>query len=155
MNKLTFPMIDTKPIENMLASLGTGSSALLLLPILVIQIAGPETALPAEPRAPTPDASPIPLSTKEANSSRKPMREPKPGTIRESVYAVLKTNGTRRRKVLVEEVARLRGVAADRKLQGQVGAVLDNNWDSHIDRVGYGQYSWKAGNLTEAKNASH
>lgn len=79
------------------------------------------------------------------------MREPKPGTMREAVYSVLKAHETQRRKLLVEEVAKRRGVAPDRKLHGQIEAVLDNNWVSCIERIGYGQYCWKAENSIEAE----
>jgi hypothetical protein len=73
---------------------------------------------------------------------RAPLKDPKPGSLRSMVHAVLRRAGEpMRRATVIEAVARERGVAVDATLRAKVGDVLGNRHDPFLTRVTTGTYA--------------
>ncbi len=93
----------------------------------------------ADPRGPGIPESP------EGIRRRPQMRDPAPGSLRETVYEILqRQGGPIQRKEIIEQVAAMRGVPVSESLKAATGEVLRNQHDPHIRRVATGIYALAA-----------
>ena len=104
-----------------------------------------EKASPSEP-AKAIQGEPMASRTNElppGTAARRPMRPPRPGTVRALIYQVLsgKNGVPQRRSEVVRAVAELKGstIASCRK---PVATVLRDKFDPHLVRTGYGEYAF-------------
>ena len=75
--------------------------------------------------------------------ARRPMRQPKPGSLRARIYDVLQRNGKpMQRADIIRAVAHQRGQAVDEVLKAKIGDALTNKHDPIFRRLGHGVYTY-------------
>lgn len=85
------------------------------------------------------------LLKKSRLPKRRPMRAPKPDSLRGVIHAVLKDSSMPlRRPAIIDAVARARGANVDDALTGKIGDLLTNPHDPAIRRVSRGVYTYAA-----------
>ena len=74
--------------------------------------------------------------------ARRPMRQPKPGSLRARIYDVLQRNGKpMQRADIIRTVAHQRGQAVDEVLKAKIGDALTNKHDPIFRRLAHGIYT--------------
>lgn len=76
-------------------------------------------------------------------ASRRPMRAPKPGSLRGAVHDVLRSSAKPlRRADIIAGAAERNGCKVDENFRAKVGDLLTNPHDPLIKRVAYGTYAF-------------
>ena len=101
--------------------------------------------------APASRSHPAPLADAPPNPARAlaPVRDPRPGTVRADIYALLR-DGAKRRSDLVKTLAVQRGETDLARLDKAIGAVLENPRDARLQRIQHGVYALREGALAPA-----
>ena len=81
---------------------------------------------------------------------RRPMRPPRPGSVRALIYRVLSAHCgvPQRRADIVRAVAELKGATVE-SCEKPVATVLRDKFDRHLRRTAYGQYTYVVSSETQ------
>lgn len=75
--------------------------------------------------------------------ARRPMRQPKPGSLRARIYSILQRNGKpMQRADIIRAVAQQRGQPVDEVLKAKIGDALTNKHDPIFRRLAHGVYTY-------------
>ena len=111
----------------------------------VNRMADPERPRDVEIKSPNRPASiSEPMASQRVTlGARRPMRQPKPGSLRARIYDVLQRNGKpMQRADIIRAVAQQRGQAIDEVLKAKIGDALTNKHDPIFRRLAHGVYTY-------------
>jgi len=90
------------------------------------------------------DEAPLITPRNIVATPRTPLRPPKPGSLRETIHAILrKADKPLRRAEIIQTVAEIKSLPLDDKLKAKVGQVLTFSLDPKIRKVAYGIYRYQ------------
>jgi hypothetical protein len=92
---------------------------------------------------PEPSALPPRLDPKASYMARRPLRQPKPGSLRGDVHSVLdQAAKPMSRAEVSSRVAKMRGTLCDDSLTNKVGEILRSPHDTRIKKLRHGIYRY-------------
>ena len=115
----------------------------------VNRLLDPERPMDVGIKAPPADASVTPGPSQRLTlGARRPMRPPKPGSLRARIYDVLQRNGKpMQRADIIRAVAEQRGQEVDELMKAKIGEALTNKHDPIFQRLAHGVYTIGKGTL--------